>query len=483
MARRVLILSASVGSGHISAAAAIEQALRTYPDMQVENRDALKLTSRIYQVTASDAYFALVKENPWLVGWWYDQNDEPFRNEVGALKLWNMLNAQPLADFILDYRPDITICTHFLPAGMVAQLLSEGEIATRLAIVTTDFDFQGMWLSRVFHRYFVAIEETKVHLAALGVDPERVTVSGIPVNRLFGEPVDRPAVLQHFGLRDELPVIMVSAGALGGGPAQQIVAQLLQLRTPAQVVVVCGRNQTLRQEVTKQVSGQAERFRVIGFTNEMPDLLRVATLFIGKPGGLTAAECLAAGLPMVVIEPIPGQEERNTDHLLENGAAIRCRSLNTLAYKVDRILSEPGRLDGLRAGTRRLGRPDAAAVVADTLLNDSSEPQSFSSNELKQIIAAARNNEVEIPEPPARRPEVALYHDDTGRYVGVITPDDLQFLIDQLEEEDDDDETYYVDPSTLDFLAERGARPTLLDVLWHAVADRSGTEIRYVRSA
>lgn len=482
MKKRVLILSASVGSGHKSAAAAIEEVFRSMPDVEVRNEDALKLTSRIYQVTASDVYFTLVKENPWFVSWWYDQNDEPFRNETGALQLWNALNSQPLAKYVLDYDPHITVCTHFMPAGVVAQLLSQGKLRTTLSIVTTDYDFQGMWLSRVFNRYFVAIEETRVHLAELGVDPQRITVSGIPVSPLFGEPVDREAVLDRFRLRDDRPVIIVSAGALGGGPARDIVAQILRMRTPVQTVVICGRNQLLRQQVATQISGAEDRFRLLGFTSEMADLMRVASLFIGKPGGLSASECMAAGLPMVVVDPIPGQEERNSDHLLEEGAAMRCRSLMTLAYKLDRIFSEAGRLAHMQACARRLGRPDAAQCVVDHLLADTSEPLQFSKKELRKIIAAA-SGESEVPplEAPAGDPGVALYHDDTGIYVGSINPEQLQFLIDLLEEEDEGDETYFIDRPTIAWLADQGADRGLIRVLSQAISERGHSEIRWVR--
>ncbi|NTV99710.1 MAG: glycosyltransferase [Oscillochloris sp.] len=482
MTKRVLILSASVGSGHKSAAAAIEEVFRTQHGVEVRNEDALKLTSRIYQVTSSDVYFALVKENPWFVSWWYDQNDEPFKNETGALQLWNSLNSQPLAKFVLDYDPHVTVCTHFMPAGVVAQLLSQGKLRTTLSIVTTDYDFQGMWLSRVFNRYFVAIEETKVHLRELGVDENRITVSGIPVSPIFGEQVDRESVLARYQLRDDQPVILVSAGALGGGPVRDIVAQILRMETPSQTLVICGRNQLLRQQVAAQIMGAEDRFRLLGFTSEMPDLMRVASLFIGKPGGLSASECMAAGLPMVVVDPIPGQEERNSDHLLEAGAAVRCRSLMTLAYKIDQIFSQPGRLKSMQACARRLGRPDAAAEVVNHLLDDKSEPLQFSKKELRQIIATA-SGETEIPslDPTPGEPGVALYHDDTGIYIGSINDVQLQFLIDLLEEEGEGDDTYFIDGVTIGWLAQQGADRGLIRVLSQAIAERGQSEIRWVR--
>ncbi len=483
MSTRVLILSASVGSGHKVAAAAVEQAFAAHAGVTVRNQDALKLTTGLYQVTASDVYFALVKERPWYVGWLYDYNDEPFKNEQGLGLLWNMLNGQPLAQFIEEYDPDITVCTHFMPAGMVAQLLIERRIRSNLSIITTDYDFQGMWLSRTFSRYFVALEQTKVHLAALGVDPTRITVSGIPVDPTLSAPVDPVAVRARYNLRDDLPTILVSAGALGGGPAREIVAQIMRMETPVQTVVVCGHNHLLRKAITAQTVDHSDSFRVLGFTSELPDLMRVAAILVGKPGGLTTAECMAAGLPMCVIEPIPGQEERNSDHLLENGAAVRCRESTVIAYKLDRILQEPGRLEAMRAATARLAHPDAARIVVETLLGDHIEradPVAFTPEEQRQIIATARGK-TEATTMAEISNDIALYHDDTGVMVGSISAEQLQFLIDQLEEERENDDTYYLDAPTLDYLAERGADPALLALLREIVEGRGQSEIRFVR--
>src|SRR5689334_17299915 len=188
--KRVLLLSTSVGSGHIAAAAAIERAFCGVPGVEVHNHDALELTSEALRATYSDMYFRLVKEFPWLVGWWYDLQNEPFKG--GQLRvIWEQLNAEPLIRMIKEFDPQVTICTHFMPAGIIAQLMARGDLNTVLAIVTTDYEFQGMWLSPLFHRYFVPLEETKVHLVSLGIPEEHVTVSGIPVGPAFSAPFER----------------------------------------------------------------------------------------------------------------------------------------------------------------------------------------------------------------------------------------------------------------------------------------------------
>ncbi len=209
-----------------------------------------------------------------------------------------------------------------------------------------DFDVHAMWLCHHVEQYFVAMEETKVHLRALGVPESLITVSGIPIDPVFAESKDKRAMRRKHGLDQDRLTILVSAGGFGVGPVGHLMEALARLSHPAQVVMVCGRNAALRAELAEAVKKLANRsvvsFTLLGFTTEMDELMTAADLFVGKPGGLTTSEALSKGLPMVVINPIPGQEERNSDHLLEQGAAIRCNNLPTLAYKIDTLVDMPG---------------------------------------------------------------------------------------------------------------------------------------------
>jgi processive 1,2-diacylglycerol beta-glucosyltransferase len=239
--------------------------------------------------------------------------------------------------------------------------------------VVTDYDFHAMWLSRAFHRYFVALDETKAYLSTLGLPAERITVSGIPVDPAFSKNTDKPGLRRQLKLRPDLPVILVSAGALGVNPAEQVVKSLRQLSHRAQVAVVCGKNPDAKARVEAELrhgkSGKAE-FRVLGYVDDMPAWMGAADLLVSKPGGMTSAEAMASGLPMAIYDPIPGQEERNSDQLLEKGVAIKCNEISILGYKVDRLLAEPERLKRMQTAARKMGRPNAAETVVQTLLSD-----------------------------------------------------------------------------------------------------------------
>lgn len=372
---RVLILSVSAGTGHIRAGEALAKAAAAHPATgEVLHVDALRYTNKVFRRFYGQFYIDLVKSAPTLLGWFYDSQDEPWKTEKMRLML-DRMNTGPLVRQIKKFKPDITICTHFLPAEILSHLIKRGKIDTQLSITITDYHAHAMWLSRLIHHYFVANEESRVQLENIGFPPERITVSGIPIDPVFCEPKQREALRMKQGLRSDVPMLLVSAGALGVSSAERIVEVLSGLAVPVQIVVVCGRNEKLRQTVLEQLSRRTDQtahldFKVLGYTTEMDEWMKSADLYIGKPGGLTTAEAMSCGLPMVIYQPIPGQEERNSDFLLENGAAVKCNQLATMAYKVNLLLKDPERMAKMRRRAAGLSHPDAAKQIIRKLIEE-----------------------------------------------------------------------------------------------------------------
>jgi processive 1,2-diacylglycerol beta-glucosyltransferase len=428
MGRRVLILAAGIGSGHNIAAGVLESSFQAAPEVDaVQTLDILESTNEVYRALYDDGYFALVEAVPWLVGWGYDESDAPFRL-AHWVSLWDRINTTATAKAIKAFRPDIIVCTHFLPTRLVSLMLTRGVLEARLAVVTTDYDFQGLWLSSPFNHIFVARDETKAHMAAIGVPVDRITVSGIPVGSGLGDAVDRDAVLTRYGLRPDRPTLLISAGAAGGAYTQTIVQQTLRMRHDFQAVVVCGRNDQLKSQIEGLVAFNRDRYRVLGYATDMPDLVRTATLFVGKPGGLSSSECMAAGLPMVLIHPIPGQEVRNSDFLLEEGAAVRCNYETTVGYKIDQLLAEPGRITRMAENARRIGRPEAGPQVTSAVLGDESPPLWISHAAQKSVLASSERG-IAAANLYAGRRVRTLINAPTGLSAGVITTAQLDSLL------------------------------------------------------
>ena len=377
MLKRVLLLSASAGAGHIRAAQAVEKAFAEIGEARGEQRevqhlDVLNYTNKVFRNLYSKAYIDLVNKMPEVPGWFYDKLDKPWKNERRRLAL-DKLNTRPLVKLLRQYQPDLIVCTHFLPAEIVSWLRAKERLTSRQVIVVTDFDVHAMWLVHHYEHYFVAIEEARVYLEALGIPAEKITVSGIPIDPVFALTKDKQEMRAKHGLAPDRTTILLSAGGFGVGSVDALIAALMQLQHRSQVVAICGRNEELKERLTREASQLKPDANVLvkpfGYTKEMDELMTASDLVLGKPGGLTTCEALAKGLAFVIVNPIPGQEERNSDHLLEAGVGIRSNNLPTLAYKLDRLLADPDRFASMQRNSRRLGRPSAAKEIVQQLIN------------------------------------------------------------------------------------------------------------------
>lgn len=374
MLKKVLILSASAGAGHLRAAAAVERAFQEAGAAgEVRHVDTLEYTNKLFRHLYSKAYIEMVNKTPELLGWLYDALDKPWKNERRRLAL-DKLNTRPFVKMLKEYRPDAVVCTHFLPAEIISWLSAKERIDTKQFVVVTDFDLHAMWLCHHYEHYFVALEETRVHMERLGVPAEKVSVTGIPIDPVFAADKEKRAMRRKHGLREDATTILLSAGGFGVGPVEKIVQSLAELKSPAEVVALCGRNGELRERVEQTAAAVGRRaphvaVRAVGYTTEMDEYMSASDILLGKPGGLTTSEALAKGLVFCVVNPIPGQEERNSDHLLEEGVAVRCNNLPALAYKLDRLLADPARFAAMRANALRLARPHAARSVVEKLVS------------------------------------------------------------------------------------------------------------------
>lgn len=370
---RILILSASVGAGHLRAAQAAEAAAKQMlPDAAVENVDVLTRTNAAFRRVYGTAYLDFVNKAPHALGYFYDLMDQPSRSGKNRtdrlIHAVEKLNLRPFMELLTRCDWDLVINTHFQPAKIIAGLRRDGRLDVPQVTVTTDFETHRLWVNELCEHYFTATEEGARYLESFGVPAGKVTATGIPINPVFAVPKDRSELLRKYGLAGDRPVVLQLAGGFGVGPIGKIHQALLDVEPPLELITVCGRNEDARCGVEEIECPPRHRRHVLGFTKEMDELMAVADLVVSKPGGLTTSEALARGAAMVIVNPIPGQESRNSDFLLENGAAIKANNVATLGYKVGALLASPERLQRLRANATSLGRPRAAFEVVERSL-------------------------------------------------------------------------------------------------------------------
>jgi processive 1,2-diacylglycerol beta-glucosyltransferase len=365
---RVVILSASVGSGHIRAAQAIESALaQILPNATIAHVDVLNFTNRVFRRVYSGGYLKAVSAAPQFVGFLYDALDHPYNGSTRQNMQLGMerANFSRLTQFLSSNPWDLAINTHFLPAGLIAWMRRKQLITFPHVTAITDFDAHGLWVTQPCDGYFVATEEARNTLISAGVASEKVSITGIPIDRVFSQSKDAMDCRLKHGLATDRQMVLQMAGGFGFGSVERIYRTICDITLPLQICVVAGKNESVAECLRRIKVPKRHCIKIIGFTREIDELLAAADCIVSKPGGLTTSESLARGCPMVIVEPIPGQEDRNSDFLLENGCGIKANNIATLGQKVEALLTDRFRLGIMRDTTKNHGKPMAAFDIAE----------------------------------------------------------------------------------------------------------------------
>jgi len=370
--RSILILSVSAGAGHKRAAEALKSAfIAVSPGSEVTILDTFRYTTPFLEKIILGTYMEMLKRTPQLYGYLYSQSEKG-RSLSGFAKeefnrLLSRFSAARLLEYIREQRPDAVICTHPFPLGVISTVKKSGELSCFSVGAITDLTIHPYWVFPETELYFVGAEKLAGDLAGFGIPPERIHATGIPIDPSFRSKGDRNSVLEGYGLEGRLPTILVMGGGLGMGPLAESVRALGNLANSCQIIVVAGKNTQLKDNVDAIAPGLKNPVRTLGFINNVHQLMASSDLMVSKAGGLSCSEALACGLPLFLVEPLPGQEERNSSFLTAEGAAVGVSGVKDLAEKISACLAQPHRLKKMAAESARLGRPDAALVAADII--------------------------------------------------------------------------------------------------------------------
>jgi processive 1,2-diacylglycerol beta-glucosyltransferase len=306
----------------------------------------------------------MVKTIPQMYRFLYNRAERA--TEVGPFRTWvHQFTASNLRSLLTDLRPDVVICTHAFPCGVMAEYKKQFDDAPPVVGVVTDFVVHAFWIHRNIEAYAVATEEMRATLVARGIPSDRIVISGIPVNGAFGVPYpDRDALRDQLGLPRDRQVVLLMGGGLGIGPLETMMQALDKVNVPLCAVAIVGRSARSEQRVLDRAHRIHYPVRVVRFVNNVHDYMHASDILITKPGGLTSSEALAARLPMVLFKPLPGQEERNTRYLVQRRAALRAKNARDLTRNVESLLSSEERREQMRAAMQSLGKPNAAAEIA-----------------------------------------------------------------------------------------------------------------------
>jgi processive 1,2-diacylglycerol beta-glucosyltransferase len=252
---------------------------------------------------------------------------------------------------------------------MVASYKKKHNLKTLLVGVLTDFSPHSFWINEGVDYYIVPSIEARERFISKGVDPDSIKVYGIPIQSKFSVQLDREPIARQLGFDPEVPTILVMGGGQGLGPIKNVIKSLMKVEMNIQVVVLAGTNKKIVSSLRNKVKKSDKKILILEYTKNVDELMDLATLIITKPGGMTTAESLTKGLPMVIIDPIPGQEMRNTDFLINKGIGIRIDSTRDIGEEIEMLLRSPGKIFDMSKAAYEHGKPHATLDIAKLILD------------------------------------------------------------------------------------------------------------------
>ncbi len=367
--RRVLVVSVKAGAGHLKAAEAVEAAFKRYqPEVEIRNVDLLDFSNDLIKYLYGKMYLDVVKAFPELYGYSY-KHYESSKKFIKPRFLIDKFNFGDFFEMIEEFDPDILVATHFISEAVLENYRRKKKKEFKVAVALTDYEFHPVWIVSNVDLYFTATEEVKSSLVFYGVSEEKIVTSGIPIHPKFSDEKDRRELFQKYGLNDRSPVVLISAGSFGVTPLGEVIGDFGTIKEEFQITVVCGNNANLKKELEIKQKSEPRLKKVFGFVDFMDELMALSDLLITKPGGITVSESIALGVPMILIEPIPGQEEANADYLVEQGAAVKARNLPVLLHKLHELIRNPAKLADMSRRAKTISRPFAAKTISERVMD------------------------------------------------------------------------------------------------------------------
>ncbi len=362
--KRIAILTLSVGSGHVRAAEVIQRALSDGgEDLDVRTLDAVELGRPWFRWVYVASYWWMLRHAPGLWRWLFERRQSRRHRSTAPHWLFRRGCAEVFRQ-LKAFDPQLVIATEISGAEIAALGRREGWFNAPVLAVQTDLHTEPPWVQREIDIYCVASEEAKAQLIGWGVSPNRILLSGIPIDPAFALAFDKPELHRALGLDSRRPVVLVMGGGMGPAPLDEIVRSLELCGLPLQVIVVTGHDQLMKSQLEKLRGRVALDLHVFGWTETIPELMAASDMLITKPGGMTVAEALSVGLPMLLTHPIPGPEERHVRYLQQHGVAILGSDLEEIPQLTGRLLAGAANLREMARRGREMARPDAAYAIA-----------------------------------------------------------------------------------------------------------------------
>ena len=371
--KKILIFYASYGGGHLSAANSIKDYLSNhYENIDVELIDCMKYINKPIEKITTTAYNEMAKKAPWAWGKIYsDSQKGPLAhittrsNQVFAIKLLRLLR---------EKKPDLIISTHPFGSQMCSYLKRKGKITSKIATILTDFAPHDQWLvgSDYTDYFFVAHNKMKEYLISKNIPENKIFATGIPISNKFLETFNTSKILSSLGLKENLKTVLFFAGGkfgLGKSRTLEIFNTLVNDFNNIQVIAISGKNKKMYEDFNQivKIANKTNFIKLFEFVNNVPELMAVSDVVITKPGGLTTTESLVSGLPMIIINPIPGQEEENAQFLEHSNIGIWLKKQMNITETISNFLSDDEKLKEMKENTKKISNRNSTKDICTIL--------------------------------------------------------------------------------------------------------------------
>lgn len=373
---KILIFYASYGGGHLNAAKSINNCLiENYKNIDVELIDCMKYVNKTIEKMTTTAYNQMAKKAPWAWGKIYADSQKGPLAHISSRS--NKFLAIKLLRLLREKQPDLIISTHPFGSQMCSYLKRKGKIHAKIATIMTDFAPHDQWLvgSDFTDLYFVAHEKMKEYLIKKGISENKIFATGIPLSNRFLKTYDREKIFSELNLNpDKKTILFFGGGEFGLGKTRtvEIFEGFVKYCTDMQILAIAGKNEKMKLAFEKVVSNYNAKDRIIVFeyTTQVPEFMSISDLVVTKPGGLTTTESLASNLPMIIINPIPGQEEENAEFLENNGIAVWIKKDDDVIDILENLFSHPETLNKMKENTKKLAKLHSTQDICDILLKN-----------------------------------------------------------------------------------------------------------------
>jgi processive 1,2-diacylglycerol beta-glucosyltransferase len=359
---KILVTHASAGAGHMKAAEAVYDGIKKYTDHDVTFIDALDYTSPFFKKMYKGTYFFMISKAPAIWAFSFAMIDFPWIQPFVRFvrRIYNYLNGQKLHKFLIEEQFDYIISAHFMPNEVSCALKRAGKIKSKVITTITDYDVHKIWLAEGLDVLAVACDWTKEKLKRVGIDEQKIIVTGIPTNEKFSQQQDKVQLKERLGIKQDMFNVLIATGSFGIGPIEEIIRTLKGF----QVIVVCGHSKTLYESLTKK---SYENVRIFGLVDNMHELMAVSDVMVTKPGGLSISEALVSQLPMIFFSAIPGQETNNIKVLKEYGIGISGCGIDEIGKELEKFKNSNDEFLAALKKTQELARPSAVRDIVALL--------------------------------------------------------------------------------------------------------------------